>query len=91
MVTTSEQAELRVVVRLLKWALGVGFAVAFAFGVWVATLQAQVQRVPELEQQIAEGVRAANRLTSRVDSLIIILNDRERRTASPPVNPLVAR
>lgn len=46
--TAQEQAELRLVVRLVKWALGVGLVAAFTFGVWVARLQSQVGQIPVL-------------------------------------------
>ena len=46
--TTSEQAELKLVVRLAKWAVAGGLIAAFTFGLWVARLQGEVERVPQM-------------------------------------------
>ena len=46
--TAQEPADLRLVVRLVKWALGLGLISAFTFGAWVARLQSQVSEVPLL-------------------------------------------
>lgn len=59
-VTAAEQADLRLVVKLAKWAVGAGLLAAFAFGLWVATLQAQAAKIPLLEAAI-EDLRESNR------------------------------
>lgn len=51
---TSEQADLKLTVRLVKWAIGVGLVAAFTFGLWVARLQSQVDKIPLLEQAVEE-------------------------------------
>lgn len=56
--TPAEQAELRLVVRLTKWALGIGFLAAVSFGMWVAQLQGQVAKIPALEAQSLNNTRA---------------------------------
>lgn len=55
--TTQEQADLKLTVRLMKWAVGGGLLAAFVFGLWVRNLQSQVEDVPTLRQQVAEATR----------------------------------
>lgn len=52
--TTAEQSDLKLTVRLVKWAIAVGLVAAFTFGAWVARLQSQVDKVPQLMQDHAE-------------------------------------
>lgn len=56
--TTAEQAELRLVVRLMKGALGVGFVAAATFGMWVNHLQGEVAKIPALEARSQSTQRA---------------------------------
>ena len=53
-VTTQEQADLRLVVRLAKWAIGGALIAAFSFGLWVARLQSQVDNIPVIMQDHTE-------------------------------------
>lgn len=53
-----EQAELRLVVRLTKWALGIGFLAAVTFGMWVSKLQGEVGKIPVLEERSLTNQRA---------------------------------
>ena len=46
--TAQEQSDLRLVVRLAKWALGAGLLAAFSFGLWVSRLQSQVDNIPAI-------------------------------------------
>lgn len=58
--TAPEQQELKVV---LRWVKGIGVAVvagAFALGLWVAKLQGEVDKVPELER----GYNALQQVTA---------------------------
>lgn len=55
--TTQEQNELKVVLRLTKWALAIGFAAAVTFGMWVAKVQGQASQVPALRQEVEEATR----------------------------------
>lgn len=56
--TPTEQAELRLVVRLTKWALAIGFASAVTFGMWVSKLQGEVAKIPVLEERSLANQRA---------------------------------
>lgn len=65
--TTTEQAELRVVLRWMKGAILAGLGAAFSFGVWVARVQSQAEPVPQLvvEVRALQDDRALDRQVMR--------------------------
>lgn len=70
--TTAEQNDLRLVVRLTKWALAIGFIAAFTFGVWVADLQSAAAEVPFLRAEVGDLHGDVARFQETVSDLVLL-------------------
>lgn len=87
--TAAEQADLKLTVKLVKATLTVGLMAAFAFGVWVATLQAAATEaraaIPVVQAEVASLRADVDTYRDAMEDLVLLecaqpgLNSTEQR------------